>query len=103
MQVEDQQLMDYKGDYEVFLENNEEEAEKIAAIEDARREVEKSQIKAKSKVRHAGIMLVHTRSFMWCTDVQGRESKGEKGQSQAIRQQGCKKEHKKRQALELTW
>ncbi len=49
-QVEDQKFVDYKGDYEVFLEQNEDEAEKIKAIEDAQREVEKSQIKAKSKV-----------------------------------------------------
>lgn len=50
VQVEDQQFVDYKGDYEVFLEQNEDEAEKMQALEDAQREVEKSQIKAKSKV-----------------------------------------------------
>lgn len=92
--------MDYKGDYEVFLENNEEEAEKIAAIEEARREVEKSQIKAKSKVRVRRTNALPRHSCH--PDVQGRKSQGEEGESKVVCQQGStEKRHQKRQALEL--
>lgn len=84
LQVEDQQLVDYKGDYEVFLEQNEEEAEKIAAIEEARREVEKSQIKAKSKVCIVGLVAWSHGHHICCADVQGGKGYGEEGKSQAV-------------------
>ncbi|GAB4823640.1 hypothetical protein N2152v2_010686 [Parachlorella kessleri] len=51
--VENGKLVDYKGDYEVFLEENEDEAEKMAAKEEKAREIEKSNIKAKSKMSKA--------------------------------------------------
>jgi len=49
-QVEDCSLRDYEGNYSRFLEKNEGEAEVMAEKEAKRRELEKSQIKAKSKV-----------------------------------------------------
>lgn len=49
-QVEDCSLRDYEGNYNRFLEKNEGEAEVMAEKEAKRRELEKSQIKAKSKV-----------------------------------------------------
>ena len=48
--MEDCQLRDYQGDYEIFLEQNETEAEVMEEKEERRRELEKTQIKAKSKV-----------------------------------------------------
>lgn len=50
LQVENCKLRDYEGDYERFLEKNEAEAEVIAEKEAKKKEIEKSQIKAKSKV-----------------------------------------------------
>ncbi len=44
-------MVDYEGDYQRFVEKNEDEAVKMAEKEERRREIEKSQIKAKSKVR----------------------------------------------------
>ena len=44
-------LRDYEGNYDRFLEKNEGEAEVMAEKEAKKRELEKSQIKAKSKVR----------------------------------------------------
>ena len=49
--VEDGELIDYEGDYEYFLEKDEDAAEKDKERLQARREVEKSNIKAKSKMR----------------------------------------------------
>jgi ATPase subunit of ABC transporter with duplicated ATPase domains len=51
--VDSGKLVDYQGDYELFLEQNEEEAEKMEAKEEKQREIEKSQIKAKSKMSKA--------------------------------------------------
>jgi len=51
--VEDQQIVDYEGDYEYFLEQNEDEAERLEEMEAKKREVEKSNITAKSKVSKA--------------------------------------------------
>ncbi|KAL4439755.1 hypothetical protein ABPG75_002756 [Micractinium tetrahymenae] len=51
--VEGGKLVDYQGDYELFLEQNEEEAEKMAEKEEKAREIEKSTIKAKSKMSKA--------------------------------------------------
>ena len=50
LQVEGCKLKDYGGDYNVFIEGNEVEAEKMAEKEEAQKEQAKSQIKAKSKV-----------------------------------------------------
>lgn len=44
-------LRDYGGDYEVFLEQNAGEAEIMAEKVEKQKEVQKKQIKAKSKVR----------------------------------------------------
>ena len=49
-QVEDGMLTDYEGTYARFLEKNESEAGKMAVKEQKKKELEKSQIKAKSKV-----------------------------------------------------
>lgn len=49
--VDDGDVVDYEGDYEYFLERNEEAAEKEVERARARREVEKANIKAKSKMR----------------------------------------------------
>lgn len=49
-QVEDGLLTDYEGTYARFLEKNESEAGKMAVKEQKKKELEKSQIKAKSKV-----------------------------------------------------
>ena len=43
-------LKDYGGDYEVFMEENQEEAEIMAEKEEVKKEQAKKQIKAKSKV-----------------------------------------------------
>ncbi len=56
-QVESCSLHDYEGNYDRFLEKNEGEAEVMAEKESKKRELEKSQIKAKSKVRFQ----------QWCT------------------------------------
>ena len=50
-QVENCKLKDYEGNYERFLENNEGEADVMAEKEAKKKELEKSQIKAKSKAR----------------------------------------------------
>lgn len=52
-QVEKCKLRDYEGDYDLFLEKNEGEADAMAEKEAKKKEVEKSQIKAKSKARGA--------------------------------------------------
>lgn len=49
--MEKGKLTDYEGTYERFLEKNEAEAEVMAAKEQKKKELDKSQIKAKSKVR----------------------------------------------------
>lgn len=51
--VEDGKLVDYDGDYELFLEENEEERGKMEKMEEKQREIEKSTIKAKSKMSKA--------------------------------------------------
>ncbi|EFN51164.1 hypothetical protein CHLNCDRAFT_28318, partial [Chlorella variabilis] len=51
--VQGGKLVDYQGDYELFLEQNKEEAEKMAEKEEKAREIEKSTIKAKSKMSKA--------------------------------------------------
>lgn len=48
--VNNGKLEDYDGDYDLFLEENDEEREKMEAMEAKKREVEKSTIKAKSKM-----------------------------------------------------
>ena len=48
--VKDGKLEDYEGDYDLFLEENDEEREKMEAMELKKKEVEKSTIKAKSKM-----------------------------------------------------
>lgn len=53
VQVEKCKLKDYEGDYELFLEKNEKEADVMAEKEAKKKELEKSQIKAKSKARAA--------------------------------------------------
>lgn len=50
LQVEDGQLTDYEGTYARFLEKNAGEAAKMGVKEQKKKELEKSQIKAKSKV-----------------------------------------------------
>ena len=45
-QVEDCQLRDYEGNYEEFLEKNEDEAEKMAVKEDRVKEIEKARVLA---------------------------------------------------------
>ena len=49
-QVEEGKLTDYEGTYARFLEKTESEAGKMAVKEQKKKELEKSQIKAKSKV-----------------------------------------------------
>ena len=49
-QVENAKLTDYEGTYARFLEKNVEEAAVMAAKDQKKRELDKSQIKAKSKV-----------------------------------------------------
>lgn len=51
--VEDGKLIDYDGDYEVFLEQNEDERDKMVGLESRAREEEKANIKAKSKMSKA--------------------------------------------------
>jgi ATPase subunit of ABC transporter with duplicated ATPase domains len=51
--VQDGQFVDYDGDYEVFLEENEDEAAVMEEMEAKRMEQEKSGIKAKSKMSKA--------------------------------------------------
>ncbi|CAL8469003.1 g8544 [Coccomyxa elongata] len=55
--VESCSLRDYEGNYDRFLEKNEGEAEVMAEKEAKKRELEKSQIKAKSKVSKAEKMM----------------------------------------------
>ncbi len=58
--MENCKLRDYEGDYDLFLEKNEGEADVMAEKEAKKKEVEKSQIKAKSKARrpvHGGRMF----------------------------------------------
>lgn len=50
VQVEGAKLRDYEGNYSEFLEKNEDEAQIMAAKEAKQREIEKSSIKAKSKM-----------------------------------------------------
>ena len=45
VEVEGGRLVDYAGDYEVFLEQNEVEAEAMAVREERQKEIEKSQVK----------------------------------------------------------
>lgn len=59
LQVEKCKLRDYEGDYERFLEKNETEAEVIAEKEAKKKEIEKSQIKAKSKVLECVCPYLH--------------------------------------------
>lgn len=49
-QVENCKLRDYKGDYEYFLEQNEDEAAKMEAKEEKAKEIAQDSIKAKSKM-----------------------------------------------------
>lgn len=49
--MENCKLKDYEGNYERFLEKNEGEADVMAEKEAKKKELEKSQIKAKSKAR----------------------------------------------------
>ena len=51
VQVEGCKLRDYGGDYELFLEKNSKEAKTMADKEVKQKELQKSQIKSKSKVR----------------------------------------------------
>lgn len=46
-------VTDYEGDYETYLNRNDDAAEKQAERDDQKRELEKSQIKAKSKMSKA--------------------------------------------------
>ena len=50
MQVEDRQLKDYQGDYDEYLRKNSAEAQIMSDKADKARELQKSQIKSKSKV-----------------------------------------------------
>lgn len=61
MQVEGCKLRDYGGDYELFLEKNSKEAEKMADKATKQKELQKSQIKSKSKVR----ILLELDSDIW--------------------------------------
>ena len=69
MQVEDGKLTDYEGTYARFLEKNESEAGKMAVKEQKKKELEKSQIKAKSKVRPllSLTMCVQPGRYLKCT------------------------------------
>ena len=51
--MEDQKLMDFQGDYDFYLEQNEDEAAKMEVKETAKREIEKDNIKATSKLTKA--------------------------------------------------
>ena len=51
--VEDGLLVDYDGDYDLFLEENEGEREKMEEMESRSKEIEKDTIKAKSKMSKA--------------------------------------------------
>ena len=60
-------LRDYEGNYERFLEKNEDEAEVMAEKEAKKKELEKSQIKAKSKVLlapHVGCVLTRSNATL---------------------------------------
>lgn len=50
LQVEACKLRDYGGDYDIFLEKNTKEAATMSEKLDKQKELQKSQIKAKSKV-----------------------------------------------------
>lgn len=62
-------MRDYEGNYDRFLEKNEGEAEVMAEKEAKKRELEKSQIKAKSKVRVSCVRVVWT-EFCCCEQEQ---------------------------------
>jgi ATPase subunit of ABC transporter with duplicated ATPase domains len=51
--VEKGKIIDYQGDYEVFLEKSKDEASRIEEIEGKAKEIEKANIKAKSKMSKA--------------------------------------------------
>eukprot|EP00197_Chlamydomonas_leiostraca_P006476 CAMPEP_0202869404 /NCGR_PEP_ID=MMETSP1391-20130828/12431_1 /ASSEMBLY_ACC=CAM_ASM_000867 /TAXON_ID=1034604 /ORGANISM="Chlamydomonas leiostraca, Strain SAG 11-49" /LENGTH=706 /DNA_ID=CAMNT_0049549717 /DNA_START=43 /DNA_END=2163 /DNA_ORIENTATION=- len=53
LQVEKCKLRDFKGDYEYYLEQNSEEAAKMEVKEERQKEIEKDNIKAKSKMTKA--------------------------------------------------
>ncbi len=67
LQVENGQLTDYEGTYARFLEKNAGEAAKMGVKEQKKKELEKSQIKAKSKVsnpaEHHARDAVHCRAL----------------------------------------
>jgi ATPase subunit of ABC transporter with duplicated ATPase domains len=52
-QIEEGQLVDYDGDYETYIEKNEAAAEIQSSLDTEQRELEKSMIKAKSKMSKA--------------------------------------------------
>lgn len=52
--MEGAKLRDYEGNYEEFLEKNEDEAEVMAVKEEKSRQIEKDNIKAKSKMSKVG-------------------------------------------------
>ncbi len=53
MQVENQQLVDFQGDYESYLEANDVEREKMDDKAERAKEIAQDNIKAKSKVQTA--------------------------------------------------
>lgn len=59
LQVEDQKLKNYEGDYAEYLRKNKEEAAIMQKKEEDQRERDKSQIKSKSKVCHAPPFRLH--------------------------------------------
>ena len=54
--MENAKLTDYEGTYARFLEKNEQEAAVMAAKDQKKKELDKSQIKAKSKVETQEIL-----------------------------------------------
>ena len=63
--VEDGKLIDYQGDYEVFLEKSQEESAKIDELETRKKEIEKSTSKPRQ-------------------NEQSRKGQGEEGQGQGL-------------------
>eukprot|EP01025_Chloroclados_australasicus_P020892 TRINITY_DN2198_c0_g2_i3.p1 TRINITY_DN2198_c0_g2~~TRINITY_DN2198_c0_g2_i3.p1 ORF type:complete len:699 (+),score=100.85 TRINITY_DN2198_c0_g2_i3:90-2099(+) len=53
LQVENGKLVDYEGDYQYFLEKNDQEAEKMAVKEEKAKRIEQANIKSKSKMSKA--------------------------------------------------
>eukprot|EP01023_Acetabularia_acetabulum_P062333 TRINITY_DN7661_c0_g5_i1.p1 TRINITY_DN7661_c0_g5~~TRINITY_DN7661_c0_g5_i1.p1 ORF type:complete len:680 (-),score=114.48 TRINITY_DN7661_c0_g5_i1:133-2112(-) len=53
LQVEKGKLVDYEGDYEYFLQKNEQEAEKMAVKEEKAKKIKQENIKSKSKMSKA--------------------------------------------------